>query len=145
MTMKITIDTSGAAAVFERLERAARDSLARPAAQAAAQVMYDEVKLRTPISSKIRQYKGKTIRPGALRGAIYQVFSKDNSGAGVAEYHVSVNFKKAPHWHLVEFGHGGPRPAPAKSYLRSGFEASKGRAEEAMRKRFLDDLASITG
>lgn len=31
---------------------------------------------------------------------------------------VGVDLKKAPHAHLVEFGHGGPHPAPAYPFLR---------------------------
>jgi hypothetical protein len=46
-------------------------------------VLYEEVKLRAPVAKKADRRKGKTIQPGALRKAsIYQVFSKDNSGAG---------------------------------------------------------------
>jgi HK97 gp10 family phage protein len=72
------------------------DEAARPAAQAAAQVLYDEVK------RNVARIKPKT---GNLARGIYQAYSRDNSAQGRATYHVSWNAKKAPHGHLVEFGH----------------------------------------
>ena len=71
-------------------------SAARPAAQAGAQVLYDAVKLN------VRRLGKKT---GKLDAAIYQVFSANNSGKGVAQYQISYNARKAPHGHLVEFGY----------------------------------------
>lgn len=72
------------------------EEAARPAAQAGAQVIYEEVK------KNVGQIKKKT---GNLASSIYQAYSKDNSAEGRATYHVSWNAKKAPHGHLVEFGH----------------------------------------
>lgn len=72
------------------------EAAVRPAAQAGAQVFYDRVK------ANVRGLGRKT---GNLERSIYQVYSRDNSGKARAEYHVSWNRKKAPHGHLVEFGH----------------------------------------
>ena len=69
---------------------------ARPAAQAGAQVLYDEVK------QNVGRIKKKT---GNLDASIYQVYSKDNSTEVKATYHISWNARKAPHGHLVEYGH----------------------------------------
>lgn len=81
----------------------------RPAAQAGAQVFYDEVKRNVSTLGDVFATTGR------LSDAIYQVFSKDNSvgntngtAYNVASYHVSWNHKKAPHGHLVEFGHMQP-------------------------------------
>lgn len=68
----------------------------RPAAQAGAQVLYDEVTVNV---SKIKK------KTGNLASSIYQVFSQDNSGPTRATYHISWNARKAPHGHLVEYGH----------------------------------------
>jgi hypothetical protein len=68
----------------------------RPAAQAGAQVLYDEVKLN------VGRIKKKT---GNLDASIYQVYSTDNSTHAKATYHISWNARKAPHGHLVEYGH----------------------------------------
>lgn len=72
------------------------EEAARPAAQAGAQVFYNRVKANVTKIGKVT---------GNLSSSIYQVYSRDNSGRGVAQYHVSWNQKKAPHGHLVEYGH----------------------------------------
>jgi HK97 gp10 family phage protein len=99
----------------------------RPAAQAGAQVLYEEVKLRAPVAKKPMVRKGKTIQPGALKASIYQVFSRANSGSDHATYHVSWNAKRAPHGHLVEFG---TSRAPAHPFLRPAYDA---KVQEALR------------
>lgn len=92
----IDADLSGLNAFLGDLEEAAADAI-RPAAQAAAQVLYDRVKLNV-------QALGR--ETGNLERAIYQAFSNEHSQAGQrAEYHVSWNHIKAPHGHLVEFGY----------------------------------------
>ena len=75
----------------EALERAAR-----PAAQAAAQVLYIEARRN---AMAIRR------KTGNLVSSIYQAYSERNSEPGRAVYHVSWNPRKAPHGSLVEWGH----------------------------------------
>jgi len=41
---------------------------------------------------------------------------------------VGVDRRKAPHSHLIEFGHGGPHPAPAYPFLRPAVAATRGAA-----------------
>jgi hypothetical protein len=84
--------------VFAELDAIAGEveQAVRPAAQAMAQVLYDEV-LRN-----VNKIKRKT---GNLSRSIYQAYSEENSGPGKATYHISWNAKKAPHGHLVEYGH----------------------------------------
>ena len=89
------VDLSGLESLFEELGDVA-DEVARPAAQAAAQVFYNEAKSNV---TRIKRVSGN------LADAIYQVFSQDNSGPGIATYHISWNAGKAPHGGLVEYGH----------------------------------------
>jgi HK97 gp10 family phage protein len=91
----MTYNAAAANAMFDADAEAFRAS-ARPAAQAMSQVMYDAVKFN---AARIRK------KTGRLHAAIYQAFSSDSSRAGLAVYHVSWNARKAPHGHLVEFGH----------------------------------------
>jgi HK97 gp10 family phage protein len=70
--------------------------VARPAAQAAAQVLYDQVK---------RNVAAIPQQTGNLARSIYQVYSQQRSGPGVATYQISWNKRTAPHGYLVEFGH----------------------------------------
>lgn len=94
-SFSINANISGWMAQIDTLQ-ATVESAARPAAQAAAQVLYDEV------GRNVGKIGKKT---GNLASAIYQAFSADHSGNGFATYHVSWNAKKAPHGGLVEFGH----------------------------------------
>lgn len=84
---------------------------ARPSAYAMARVLYDQTK------DNVDRIVGQALygEPrGVLKDSIYHVFSKDRSttdqGGGRAVYHVSWNHakNKAPHGHLVEFGHWMP-------------------------------------
>lgn len=94
-SLTIRANTAQIDTFFDALS-ASSESAARPAAQAGAQVLYDEVK------RNVARIGTKT---GNLASAIYQAFSADNSGKGRATYHISWNAKKAPHGHLVEYGH----------------------------------------
>jgi hypothetical protein len=93
--MTINMNEAGLNDLIDELGVAAEEA-ARPAAQAAAQVLYNEVKRNVDALGK---------HTGNLSGAIYQAFSRDHSGPGYATYHVSWNARKAPHGHLVEYGH----------------------------------------
>ena len=128
---------------------------ARPAAQAGAQVLYDEVR------RNVARIKRKT---GNLASSIYQAYSKDNSTpGGRATYHVSWNAKKAPHGHLVEFGHlqryeviydaktrrlftdkskplATPRQVAARPFIRPALAAKSEEAYQAMHDRLLAEL-----
>lgn len=94
-SVTFSMDTTGLMQWLNELEAEAQAAV-RPAAQAGAQVLYDEVK------RNVARLKRKT---GNLERAIYQAFSPDNSVEGRVTYHVSWNRRKAPHGHLVEFGH----------------------------------------
>lgn len=120
----------------------------RPAAQAGAQVLYDEVKLN------VGRIKKKT---GNLGASIYQVFSQDNSSEVRSTYHISWNARKAPHGHLVEYGHlmtrkayiGSdgkwytskvkidPKLVGARPFLRPAFDAKRVSALQAAEARWI--------
>lgn len=91
----LAVDLSSLNSMLTEMADAA-EAAARPAAQAAAQVLYDEVR---------RNVGAIPQKTGNLGRSIYQVFSQDHSGEGRATYHVSWNHRKAPHGQLVEFGH----------------------------------------
>lgn len=91
----INVDLRGLDSAIQGLQTKVQAS-ARPAAQAASQVLYAQAKQNV---ASIGRHSGK------LSAAIYQAYSKDHSRPGVATYHVSWNARKAPHGHLVEFGH----------------------------------------
>ncbi|HJV75345.1 MAG TPA: HK97 gp10 family phage protein [Noviherbaspirillum sp.] len=91
----ISVDMGSLDDIVDELTMAAEEA-ARPAAQAAAEVLYKEVKRNVASIGK---------KSGNLDRAIYQVFSKRDSGPGLASYYVSWNMTVAPHGHLIEYGH----------------------------------------
>mgnify|MGYP003587059508 FL=1 len=110
----------------------------RPAAQAAAQVLYDEVLQRVPVAKRDKTLKsGRVIKPGALKAAIYQAYSGDQSTPSRATYHISWNAKKAPHGHLVE---NGTSRAPAKPFLRPAWDAKLQTAIDAANAKFQAEM-----
>lgn len=91
----ISPDLTGLNAFFDEMSGAIEDAI-RPAAQAATQVIYDDVKRNVAALGK---------KTGKLDASIYQAYSTSNSSPNVATYHVSWNHKKAPHGWLIENGH----------------------------------------
>lgn len=86
-------DFSGALAGLDRLKGALRESLARSMAVAGGKVLRDEAKLLAPKET------------GLLESAIYLAYKQNRSSSSQQVYSVTWNAKKAPHGHLIEFGH----------------------------------------
>lgn len=151
--LQLNIDTSSINRIVDEFKDAAQSAI-RPAAQAGAQVFYEAVRMNV----MGRPYS----KTGNLLAAIYQVYSRDNSGDGVATYHVSWNKKRAPHGQLVEFGYvqkyqvvfdpatgkfrslknrplSAPRQVPARPFLRPALSAEP-RAVAAARSELLRRL-----
>lgn len=98
--LKMSVDTQSFEAGIDAMLSGLEQSV-RPAAQAGAQVIYDRVQANVAGIGKVT---------GNLAGAIYQAWSQDKSGQFLQTYHVSYRTKggggpRAPHGHLVEFGH----------------------------------------
>lgn len=91
--MRFNLDAFAAEvdALDHRLQEAVR-----PAAQAGAQVLVDQVRRNVQRVGRVT---------GNLEGSIYQVYSKRKSNDRSATYQISWNTRKAPHGHLVEYGH----------------------------------------
>lgn len=143
----VKFDEGGVMAALDKLGEGLKSHV-RPAAQAGAQVFYDEVRRNVAEIGKVT---------GNLASSIYQVYSKDNSSEEQATYHISWNAKKAPHGHLVEFGHLQTRkvyvgsdgnwytskekwPFPVwvapKSFIRSAYDAMQLAAMKAVKEKF---------
>ncbi|WP_295378367.1 HK97-gp10 family putative phage morphogenesis protein [uncultured Pseudacidovorax sp.] len=120
----------------------------RPSAQAAAQVLYDEVLVRVPVSKKGHWFYGTSAKKappgqkrsfaywfesGSLQRSIYQAYSQDNSGPARATYHISWRQADAPYAFMVEFG---TATAPAHPFLRPSWDAKNVAATDAMWEKF---------
>lgn len=103
---------------------------------AMAEVLYNEVKVRAPVSNKVRRVRGKTYVPGALQRAIYRTYAKTRSSALHKFYEIGWNVRKAPHGHLVEFGtvKMAPQPflRPAMSMAGAAIDAGKERISQKL-------------
>jgi len=60
-------------------------------------------------------------------------------GSNPAVSIAAVNYKVAPHMHLVEFGHGGPRPAPPHPFFRPAWDATK----RQVKTKIVEDLREL--
>ena len=95
-SFSIKADTSGLTDYIDALAEDA-EAAVRPAAQAGAQVYYDQVQQNVSTIG---------VKTGNLGRSIYQAYSPENSVDGQsALYHISWNARTAPHGHLVENGY----------------------------------------
>lgn len=150
--VSIKFDEAGVLAGLDALA-AKHAAAARPAAQAGAQVLYDQVKVNVAGIGRVT---------GNLDRSIYQVFSDDNSAPSRATYHVSWNASKAPHGHLVEYGHiqtrkvyvgsdgnwytskeplDQPKLVGARPFLRPAFDAKGRAAVQAAKDRYIAEVS----
>lgn len=138
--ISVAFDFSKLAAKLDNITSAAEKAV-RPAAQAGAEVFYDEVKLRVPMSAKPHKSGKKTYNPGTLRKAIYQAFADKESGDGKAMYRVSWNKTHAFYGRFVEFG---TSKAPAQPFLRPAYDAARAKALKAVQERMAAELKKAT-
>ena len=140
--ISIAFDFSKIAAKLDNITKAAEEG-ARPAAQAGAQVFYEEVKQRVPVSAKAHSTKGKkqTFTPGTLRKAIYQAFADKESGDGKASYRISWNKSHAFYGRFVEFG---TSRMAAKPFLRPAYDAARAKALQAVQERMAAEVNKAT-
>ncbi len=125
--IRVEFDMTSLNAKLDKLQATVSSAL-RPAAQAGAQVLYDEVRLNAPRSEKAHFTKNKkqAYQPGNLQRAIYQAYSDQASVPGqTAAYAISWNKNKAFYGRFVEYG---TARMPAHSFLRRAYEAKKAEA-----------------
>lgn len=131
MSLLARFNPSAIKARFDEYKVRAQKAI-RPAAQAGAQVYYDEVRSRAPVGESVHHTKGKkqTFQPGNLRDSIYQAYADRKSDAGKAVYRISYNKKKAFYGYFVE--HGTSKMA-ARPFLRPSYDARRKDAVKAAR------------
>jgi hypothetical protein len=147
---------SGAIAEFRE---AVTGETLRKAAGAGAKVLYDEMVLRAQGLGG-----GPDVHTGKLLGSIYRFYDKKVSVSGRFTYHIGPNVAKAPHWHLIEFGHWrvnmiirlpngrlvatterleSPIWVPAKPFIRPTLDAKSGIAIHAARLSIAESLEEL--
>ncbi len=108
-----------AGSIFAGLKELAeiKEPLMRRMGVAGGAVFRDEAKTRAPAKS------------GKLRNAIYLAYRDKESNEGHVVYSISWNATKAPHGHLLEFGHWRYNKiikGKAQKSLRDGLRKGKG-------------------
>ena len=89
------------------------------AANHGAKIVETAIKLKTPVKT------------GNLLKSIGRTkWTKGVSGEG--SQIVGAIGRTGPHAHLVEFGHGGPQPAPAHPFIRPAADQVEAKAQEAI-------------
>ena len=119
----------------------------RPAAQAGAQIIYDRARINAPTSDGAHFFYGRgskksgvrygPFRPGNLRDAIYQVFSKSKSYKDVSTYHISFNKDKAPYGFMV---HNGTSHSAANPFISKAVVETRTEVREAMKARYIEEV-----
>lgn len=138
--ISLSFDMSALSKRLDGITRAAEKGV-RPAAQAGAQVFYDEVKQRVPVSAKPHKSGKKTYNPGTLRKAIYQAFADKESGDGKAMYRVSFNKTHAFYGRFLEFG---TSKMAAKPFIRPAYDAALRKALKAVQERMAAEVKRAT-
>lgn len=135
--ISLAFDFDKIAKKLDGITKASQESL-RPAAQAGAEIFYLEMKMRVPVSDSAHFFYGRGskksgvryfFKSGNLRDSIYQYYNKRASSPGKAVYSISWNHRKAPYGAMVEYG---TSRAPAHPFMRPAYDASAGRAREAV-------------
>jgi len=138
--ISIAFDFSKLAAKLDNITKAAEEAV-RPSAQAGAEVFYQEVKQRVPVSAAPHKSGKKTYTPGSLRRAVYQAYADKESGDGVAKYRISWNKTHAFYGRFVEFG---TSKMAAKPFLRPAYDAARAKAVQAVKERMAAELKKVS-
>lgn len=156
--------------VFSRLDGlagVAKEHLPRSMAVATGKVYRDEARARAPRGTDTPTFKKRVGPRLPLAETIYLAYSESRSlpEAGFFTYSVSWNSKRAPHGHLVEFGHWqpyrvyrnkdgiwytdksqplpNPKWVPAHPFLRPAYDAMSQVAIQAGLNRGRERMAEI--
>lgn len=130
------LDNSKIFAKLDMLTTATKEAVI-PAAQAGAQVFYEETRARAPVSDFAHFFYGQNsvktgvryyFEPGNLRDSIYQYRIRYYDDGGRATYAIAWNHRKAPYGYMVE---NGTSNAPAHPFLRPAYDAARERAQKA--------------
>lgn len=104
---------------IDQLERQA-NKLIKEVNEGRQKILLEQAKL---VRDRIRE-KAPLGPTGNLKAAAY-ASSIPASLTGPALAFAGIRPRKAPHAHLVEYGHGGPHPAPPHPFVRPAWDGCK--------------------
>lgn len=109
MMPAVRFDIQGDEELVKALEKAQESARS---AQVLDVIMSAAEAIRRDAAGRIRD------KTGALRSALFVYGKQQRSSRNLLAVLAGVSPKKAPHRHLVEYGHGGPHPAPPRPFWR---------------------------
>lgn len=135
----MSIETTGFDALqmtMAQMASMASNEAGNAALRAGAEVILKEIKAQALIDPK---YRTGNLYQSLKIGPITKTYRRRRKGDESAKKITLGAFDKAglsvaPHAHLVEFGHGGPAPAPAHPFVRPSYDKKKDEAVDAMRR-----------
>lgn len=149
----VKFDPARINAKLDRVARAVEENV-RDAAQAGAQLYYDEMHVRVPVSTEAHIFTSRRRKdgsagqkylfyPGDLKRAIYQKYADDHSGKGRAVYKIS--WRKSgpgavPYGYMVEYGTSKMAPRP---FLRPAYAAAHQQAVQIARDTLYDAVRKV--
>jgi HK97 gp10 family phage protein len=121
--MEITVEIEG----IKDLEKNVRKLIKATDPDAVAQVLLPQAAM---LEGRFRAAAplGPT---GRLKASAYSNLAPQKTAAFAG---IRQGKSKAPHAHLVEFGHGGPHPAPAHPFMRPVWDTSKREVLEGIKE-----------
>lgn len=126
----ISFDSAALNAKLEAFAKDIQTQAIRSAAFAASKVIYTEMHLRVPV--------GDT---GNLKQSIYQYHDTKLSVNGKHVYSIGPNKKKAPHWHLLEYG---TVRMAAKPFITPTYDAKIDAAMQAAVDRLREKVKELS-
>ena len=103
------------------------DQLERNANKIIKEVTKEKTKLLLKEARRVRdriKQKAPEGPTGNLKKAAYAIAYPETATSSAVAF-AGVRPRKAPHAHLVEYGHGGPHPAPPHPFFRPAWDEVK--------------------
>ena len=126
-SIRFSVDGSKLDDVMRQLERVEDiDRRVQSALRAGGEILLEAQRRRAPV------------RTGMLKKAI-KLGRRKKSARGYS-IEVGISGADAPHAHLVEKGHGGPKPAPAHPFMEPALEETEDQIYDAIIRELMSDL-----
>lgn len=142
MSMRLAGDIGDSVRAFADRIRAQQ----RPAAYVAANMLYEEMRMRAPVLGVGHWFHGSSykktgqkywLEAGALRNSIYHWYDEKRSVNGRHIYVIGPNRQKAPHWAYVEYGTVKAAPRP---YIRPAYDSRINQAMDAAKAKLAEGI-----
>jgi len=130
MTDSVTVSIEGLDSLdaqIDALVKAMGPDDVEPILLKGAKQIRDYAKVNAPVGPTGNLKKSLIAKTLKRRGSAMDALGlgQGNPAPAIA----GVNYRIAPHAHLVEYGHGGPHPAPAHPFLRPAWDWNKDRVQ----------------